>query len=212
MKQINVSGPFGTIKSKMLKSLADDGGSLNLSEYGNYYAQLRRITAALEGDVCPLLRAILTQDLRCETIDEVSGEGSIWWDFTYKGVRFTVQLLVPSCGGSILYPRSCTRSSAEERELLEEVADKIAAYAKLRQKGNLQRSNAAYRLEIRMARWCCAYMLLAGVLWFVDSWIYHDNLFLGGAIAFAGFAGVFALVSLSAGLIRKWYGSRSGGR
>ena len=100
-----MSVPFGSvIKSKVIKSLMDDGGTLNLSEYNNYYAHLPAITARLEGDMCPLLRAILLR----ASINEVSGEGSTWWDFTYKGVWFTVELLVPRCGGSILYPRSCT--------------------------------------------------------------------------------------------------------
>jgi len=212
MKQDNVSVPFGSIiKSKVIKWLNDDGGSLNLSESGNYYAHLPAITASLEGDTCPLLRAILEQELGCTSINEVSGEGSTWWDFTYKGVSFTVELLVPSCGGSILYPRSFTRSSTQERELLEEVANGIAEYAKRRKRANLQRSNAAYQLEIRSSRWCCGFTLIAGAFWLVDSG-FHQKLFLGLSIAFAVFAGMAAVVWAAAALLAKWYGKRGAGR
>jgi hypothetical protein len=106
--------------------------SFSTSEYGNYYAKLPRITASLQGDACPLLRVILKSDLGCEKIREVSGDGDTWWDFRYRDVQFTCLLLVASCGGSEIYPSSCTKSSPEERKVLDELAPKIADYAQKR--------------------------------------------------------------------------------
>ena len=76
-----------------------------------------------------MLRRILIENLGCEKIREVSGEGDIWWDFTYEGVKFTCMLLVPECHGSEFYPSSCTASSEAEHVALRKVARLIADYA-----------------------------------------------------------------------------------
>ena len=106
--------------------------SFHMSEFGNYYAKLPAVIASLDGDTCPLLRAIVTDDLGCGKILEVSGEGDTWWDFTYKGTRFTCMLLVESCHGSELYPTSCTQSTRVERELLGQLVQEISLYANQR--------------------------------------------------------------------------------
>jgi hypothetical protein len=103
--------------------------SFHTSEFGNFYAKIPAIVASLEGDACPKLRKILTAKLSCQKIREVSGEGDIWWDFTYRDVKFTCMLLVPECRGSEFYPSSCTKSSEAERAMLRELAKLIADYA-----------------------------------------------------------------------------------
>jgi hypothetical protein len=102
------------------------------SEFGNYYAKVPFIVASLKGDTCPLLRTILTNDLGCGKITEISGEGGWWWDFTYGGTRFTCELLVAACRGSEFYPRSCTASTAAERDLLQKLIQEIIHYANTR--------------------------------------------------------------------------------
>ena len=103
--------------------------SFHTSEFGNFYAKVPAIVASLDGDVCPLLRAIVTEDLGCSKILEVSGEGDTWWDFTYEGTPFTCMLLIEKCQGSELYPSSCTKSTEAERALLRELVREICFYA-----------------------------------------------------------------------------------
>jgi hypothetical protein len=103
--------------------------TFHTTEFGNFYAKIPAIAASLEGDASPMLRKILTAKLSCEKIREVSGDGDTWWDFTYKGVKFTCMLLVAECGGSEFYPSSCTKSSEAERTMLREVAKLIADHA-----------------------------------------------------------------------------------
>ena len=99
------------------------------NKFGHHYAKVPIIVASLEGDACPLLRAIVTEDLGCGKIREVSGEEGTWWDFTYKGTKFTCELLVADCQGSELYPESCTQSTPAERELLRELVHEISCFA-----------------------------------------------------------------------------------
>ena len=100
------------------------------NEFGHHYAKVPVIVASLEGDACPLLREIVTEDLGCGEIMEVSGLGDTWWSFTYKGTEFTCMLLAVTCeGGSELYPASCTQSTAAERELLGELVHEITRHA-----------------------------------------------------------------------------------
>jgi len=103
--------------------------TFHTNEFGFYYAKVPVIVASLQGDACPLLRAILTEDLGCGKIMEISGEGDTWWDFTYKGTRFNCMLLVAVCQGSRLYPSSCTECTAAERELLKELVAEITCHA-----------------------------------------------------------------------------------
>jgi hypothetical protein len=103
--------------------------SFHTNEFGLYYAKIPTIVASLDGDTCPVLRAIVTGDLDCGKITEVSGEGDTWWDFTYKGTRFTCMLLVECRHGSELYPSSCTQSTEAERELLRQLVREIGIYA-----------------------------------------------------------------------------------
>jgi hypothetical protein len=110
------------------------GVSLRLTKYGNYYAKIPEIVADIHSeDRCSLLRAILNDDLRCGKIFEVEGEGGTWWDFRYKDCKFTCDLLISKCGGSELYPTSCTASKPSERDLLDELAVKIVTFARERQ-------------------------------------------------------------------------------
>ena len=94
------------------------------SEHGNYYAKLSCIPAHTKGDASPKLRKILKK-LGITEIMEIEGEGGMWWDFDYKGSKFTCDLLVKSCGGSELYPASCTKSTDEERGLLRDLVSDI---------------------------------------------------------------------------------------
>lgn len=100
--------------------------TFHTSEYGNYYAKLPIIDA---DNTSLLLRAILTKDLDCGDITEISGDGDTWWDFKYKGTKFTCQLLVEQCCGSDLYPTSCTQSTGPERELLRQLVGEITRHA-----------------------------------------------------------------------------------
>ena len=114
---------------QLWKRSAPPPATYHTNEFGNHYAKVPVIVASLEDDACPLLRAIVTEDLRCGKILEVSGEGDTWWDFTYKGTRFTCELLVALCQGSELYPASCTQSTPAERELLRELVHEITCHA-----------------------------------------------------------------------------------
>jgi hypothetical protein len=120
----------------MLKSIArlfqsgkTSWATFHTNEFGHHYARIPAIVGSLDGDACPLLRAIVTDDLQCGPITEVSGEGDTWWDFTYKGTRFTCMLLVASCHGSELYPSSGTKSTTAERDLLGKLVKEIIRYA-----------------------------------------------------------------------------------
>ncbi len=122
---MNPAQPIDTVLNHLKKLFRGDRGVVFAeSEYGNYYAKLSCIPANLNGDASPTLRRIL-KDLGISDVTEIEGEGGMWWDFDFKGTRFTCDLLVKSCGGSELYPTSCTRSSEAERELLRELATEI---------------------------------------------------------------------------------------
>jgi len=110
-------------------SQATPAPTYHTSEHGLHYVKIPIIVATLDDDACPLLDNILMEDLGCGEIRKIAGEGDEWWDFTYKGTRFTAMLLVAGCGGSEIYPSSCTRSTAEERMLLRELVDEIVRHA-----------------------------------------------------------------------------------
>jgi hypothetical protein len=95
------------------------------------FAKLPYITAAPEGS-CPLLRTILVDDLACREITEITGGGDAWWDFTYKGVRFTCKLLPKTEHGSELYRTAGTGSAMEEDPMLQLLAYKIAWQAAIK--------------------------------------------------------------------------------
>jgi hypothetical protein len=111
------------------RSAPPPSATYHTNEFGHHYAKVPVIVASLARDACPLLRSIVTEDLGCGKIVEVSGEGDTWWDFTYKGTTFTCELRVAGCGGSELYPASCNQSTAAERELLRELVNEITCHA-----------------------------------------------------------------------------------
>jgi len=97
------------------------------NEFGLYYAKVPAIAARPRGPICPLLRKILTEDLKCGKIVETSGLGHVWWDFAYKRTDFTCDFLLEECGGSEIYP--AIRTTAAEQELLRELVDEITFHA-----------------------------------------------------------------------------------
>jgi hypothetical protein len=99
-------------------------------ESGASYVKLPFITTSPGNDPgndpCPLLRAILTDGLRCGVITEITGGGNFWWDFTYKGKRFTCKLLPKSAHGSELCFTNRGISSEDDYRLLQQLVYKIA--------------------------------------------------------------------------------------
>lgn len=101
------------------------------SDSGLVFAKLPFITITPEGS-CPLLRSILVDDLACREITEITGGGDAWWDFTYKGVRFTCKLLPKSEHGSELYRTAGNSFAGELDPVLQLLSYKIAWQAAIK--------------------------------------------------------------------------------
>jgi hypothetical protein len=104
----------------------------HVHESGIFYAKLPFITIVEGADPSPLLRSILTDDIRCGAITEISGGGDTWWDFTYKGRRFTCKLLSKSEHGSELCRTNCLTGTEEDSRLLQQLVQRIAWSAAVR--------------------------------------------------------------------------------
>lgn len=91
---------------------------------GKCYAKLPYVTSS-DGQ-CLLLRNILVNDLGCRDITEVAGGGEYWWDFTYRGRRFSCKLLPKSNHGSEIYRVGSLPEGETEDRLLLQLVHKIS--------------------------------------------------------------------------------------
>ena len=106
--------------------------TIHVHESGASYVKLPFITALPGNDPSPLLRTILSDDLHCGAITEISGGGDLWWDFTYKGKRFTCKLLPKSTHGSELSRTNQTSLNEDDHRLLQQLVYKIGWQAAIK--------------------------------------------------------------------------------
>jgi hypothetical protein len=104
----------------------------HVHESGASHVKLPFIMALPGNDPSPLLRTILRDNLRCGVITEISGGGDIWWDFNYKGKRFTCKLLPKTAHGSELCRTNHTSLSEDDHRLLQQLVYKIAWQAAIK--------------------------------------------------------------------------------
>ncbi len=101
--------------------------SMQIAGSGRSCAKLPFITS--KDGACPLLHSILVDDLGLREITKISGGGDHWWDFTYQKTRFTCRLLPKSSHGSELYRTSEAPGTEPEKQLLQQLAYRIAWHA-----------------------------------------------------------------------------------